>query len=81
MNDKLNSSLDDILKTSRNTRRGGRDGRRAGGGRRAEAPVGGVSKAVKQAKPANKKAAPVAPVASTGGETKLMISNLVRLLS
>jgi len=75
---KMEQSLDDILKASKTSRRG-RAGRRSGAGRPATAlaPVGGVSKATKQGKPA--KAAPTAPAASFGGETKIMVSNLVCL--
>jgi len=74
----MEQSLDDILKASKTSRRG-RAGRRSGAGRpaTAPAPVGGVSKATKQGKPT--KAAPTAPAASLGGETKIMVSNLVCL--
>ena len=76
MADKLNSSLDDILKANpRSSTRRGRGPRRSGPGRRPEAPVGGVAKTTKQAKP--NKALPTAPAAPSGGETKIMISNLV----
>ena len=76
MSDKLNSSLDDILKANpRSSTRRGRGTRRAAPGRRAEAPIGGVAKATKQTKP--NKAAPSAPAGPSGGETKIMISNLV----
>ena len=73
---KMEQSLDDILKASKTSRRG-RAGRRSGAGRpaAAPAPVGGVSKSTKQGKQA--KAAPTAPAASLGGETKIMVSNLV----
>ncbi|KAL1599642.1 RNA-binding RNA annealing protein [Paraconiothyrium brasiliense] len=74
MADKLNSSLDDILKTTRGNARRGRGNRRSGAGRTTEAPIGGVAKATKQTKP--NKAAPTAPAATSGGETKIMISNL-----
>jgi THO complex subunit 4 len=66
MADKLNSSLDDIR---------GVGNRRSGPGRTTEAPVGGVAKTTRQNKP--NKAAPAAPAAPSGGETKIMISNLV----
>lgn len=75
MADKLNSSLDDILKTTRNNNRRARGNRRSGAGRATEAPIGGVGKTTKQTKP--NKAAPTAPAAPSGGETKIMISNLV----
>jgi THO complex subunit 4 len=73
---KMEQSLDDILKASKTTRRG-RGGRRSGAGRpaAAPAPVGGVSKSTRQGKQA--KAAPTAPAAGLSGETKIMVSNLV----
>jgi THO complex subunit 4 len=74
---KMEQSLDDILKASKTSRRG-RSNRRSGAGRpaTAAAPVGGVAKSTKQAKPT--KAAPAAPAAVLGGETKIMVSNLPR---
>ncbi|CAI6334258.1 unnamed protein product [Periconia digitata] len=76
---KLNTSLDDILKTERAGRRGGRGNRRSNAGRRstggAAAPVGGVSKPTKQSKQPVK-AAPAVPTAPAGGDHKIMISNL-----
>ncbi|KAL5378755.1 hypothetical protein PMIN06_011602 [Paraphaeosphaeria minitans] len=74
MADKLNSSLDDILKTTRGNARRGRGNRRSGAGRATEAPIGGVGKTTRQTKP--NKAAPAVPAAPSGGETKIMISNL-----
>ncbi|KAF2679977.1 hypothetical protein K458DRAFT_374053 [Lentithecium fluviatile CBS 122367] len=74
--DKLNSSLDDILKTTRSSTRRGRGGRRSGAGRRtSDAPVGGVQKPTKPTKPTTK-AAPTTPAGPAGNETKIMISNL-----
>jgi len=74
--DKLNSSLDDILKTTRSSTRRGRGNRRGGPGRRAtDAPVGGVQKPA--GKPKQNKAAPITPTGPAGGETKIMVSNLV----
>lgn len=79
MSNKMELSLDEILKTSKNTtgRRGGRGARRSTGGRPAPtaAPVGGVAKSTRQNK--QSKSAPTAPAASFSGETKIMVSNLV----
>jgi len=74
---KLDQSLDDILKTRRQSTRRGRGPRRAGAGRPAatEAPIGGVHKTTKQ--PKNAKAVPTGPAAAGTGESKIMISNLV----
>lgn len=73
---KLNTSLDDILKTERAGRRG-RGGRRSNAGRRSTgaAPVGGVSKPTKQTKQPVK-TAPAVPTGPAGGDHKIMISNL-----
>lgn len=78
---KLNTSLDDILKTERAGRRG-RGGRRSNAGRRSTgaAPVGGVSKPTKQTKQPVKTTAAV-PTGPAGGDHKIMISNLVSLSS
>lgn len=77
MSNKMELSLDEILKTSKKSGGRGRGGRRSNVGRPATtaAPVGGVAKTTKQSKPA--KAAPSAPTPSLGGETKIMVSNLV----
>ncbi|KAL6168626.1 RNA-binding RNA annealing protein [Exserohilum turcicum] len=74
---KMEQSLDDILKASKTSRRG-RSTRRPGTGRpaAAPAPVGGVAKTTKQGKQA--KPAPATPAAVLGGETKIMVSNLPR---
>ena len=74
---KLDQSLDDILKTTRSSTRRGRGARRgAGRPTTTQAPVGGVHKATRQNK--QNKAVPTAPAASgAGGESKIMISNLV----
>jgi THO complex subunit 4 len=74
---KMEQSLDDILKASKGARRG-RSARRSGAGRpaAAAAPVGGVAKSTKQGNKQSKPA-PTAPAASFGGETKIMVSNLV----
>ncbi|KAI4708363.1 hypothetical protein J4E89_006987 [Alternaria sp. Ai002NY15] len=76
---KMEQSLDDILKASKTSRRG-RGARRSGAGRPAAttAPVGGVAKSTKQGNKQSKPA-PTAPAASFGGgETKIMVSNLPR---
>lgn len=76
MSNKMELSLDEILKTSKKSGGRGRGGRRSNAGRPAAstAPVGGVAKSTKQSRPA--KATPTAPAASMGGETKIMVSNL-----
>ncbi|KAF1956314.1 RNA-binding domain-containing protein [Byssothecium circinans] len=71
---KLNTSLDDILMTERAGRRG-RGARRNNAGRRSTgAPVGGVSKPTKAKQPI--KAAPTVPTGPASGDHKIMISNL-----
>jgi THO complex subunit 4 len=72
---KLDLALDDIVKSHRNTNRR-RGARRSGAGRPSDAPVGGVHKPTKQTKPTKATANP--PVHPTGGETKILISNLPR---
>ncbi|KAF2637940.1 RNA-binding domain-containing protein [Massarina eburnea CBS 473.64] len=73
---KLNTSLDDILKNERAGRRGRGAGRRNTTGRRSTgAPVGGVSKPTRQTKQPVK-AAPAIPTGPAGGDHKIMISNL-----
>ncbi|KAF2995844.1 hypothetical protein E8E13_002892 [Curvularia kusanoi] len=71
---RLDQSLESIISSRKQTARKGRGGRRPEAGRpaAAAAPVGGVKKSTKQAK--QSKAAP-AP-APSGGESKIMISNL-----
>ncbi|KAL6706506.1 RNA-binding RNA annealing protein [Coniothyrium glycines] len=76
MSNKMELSLDEILKTSKKSGGRGRGGRRSNVGRPATtaAPVGGVAKSTRQNKPA--KSTPAAPAATLGGETKIMVSNL-----
>ena len=76
---KLDQSLDDILKTRRQSTR--RPGRRVPNAAKAAttatiAPVGGVKKATKAAKPTGKATIPTGP-ASGFGESKIIVSNLV----
>ena len=75
---KMELSLDEILKTNKNTRGQGRGGRRSNPARAAAsaAPIGGVAKSTRQSKQA--KTTSSAPAATSGGETKIMVSNLVR---
>lgn len=77
MAEKLSQSLDEIV-SSRAGGRARRSQRRVAGGRSAtQAPVGGIQKSTKQTRAAIAKSAPTK--GSTGsGESKVMISNLVR---
>ncbi|KAF2189827.1 hypothetical protein K469DRAFT_562658 [Zopfia rhizophila CBS 207.26] len=72
---KLDQSLDEILKTRRQSNRRGRGRRAAAGGRpnTTEAPVGGVQKTQKPAK--GGKNVPTGP-AGGSGESKIQVSNL-----
>ena len=77
---KLDKSLDDILSTRRkNTTRRGRGRRVATATSRVTkaAPVGGVQKSTKATRSTNKGSAPSGPAAGTG-DTKIIVSNLVR---
>jgi len=74
MADKLNQSLDDILKTRRTS---GRPNRGRGGAKAAAAaptPVGGVKKVTKNNKHVAKTNVPTGP--SGSGESKISVSNL-----
>lgn len=71
----LDMSLDDVVKQNKT-----RNNRRVGRGRRvatkAKAPVGGIQKGAKATKAAA--TAPVSKTAdTTGGDTKIIVSNLV----
>ena len=82
MSGKLDQSLDEILSTRRKTAgRRGRGGRRAGNGTKAvtSAPVGGIQKNTRGAKTAPAKAALPSGPAAGSGESKIIVSNLVRL--
>ncbi|KAF1930680.1 uncharacterized protein M421DRAFT_2988 [Didymella exigua CBS 183.55] len=72
---RLDQSLESIISSRKQSTRKGRGGRRPDAGRPAAtaAPVGGVKKSTRQ--PKQPKAAPTGP-APTGGESKIMISNL-----
>ena len=73
---KLNQSLDDIVGERRQIARRGRPVRRARvGAKPVAAPVGGVRKNTKTAKPVEKVVAPSGP--SKSGEGKIIVSNLV----
>ena len=78
MSDKLNQTLDEIVKSRRAAnRRTTRPVRRTANGTKAAAPaapVGGVKKHTKSAKPAEKAPAPIVP---PSGESKINVSNLV----
>jgi len=78
MGDKLNRSLDEILKDRRQSNRRARGaGRRANGTKAAvlAAPVGGVKKTTKTTKPTDKPA--LATGSSGSGDSKIIVSNLV----
>lgn len=82
MSGKLDQSLDEILSTRRKTAgRRGRGGRRPGNGTKATtaAPVGGIQKKTRGAKTAPAKGAVPSGPAAGSGESKIIVSNLVRL--
>ena len=81
----LDKSLDEILSTRRDTTRRGRGrGSRRGGaaGRKpAAAPTGGVGKNTRSTtRPGPKASAPNGP-GSASGESKIIVSNLVSIMS
>ena len=83
MSGKLDQSLDEILSTRRKTAgRRGRGGRRVGNGTKpaTAAPVGGIHKNARGAKTAPAKGAVPSGPAAGNGESKIIVSNLVRLL-
>lgn len=84
MSGKLDQSLDEILSTRRKTagRRGGRGGRRVGTGTKAvtAAPTGGIQKNTRGAKVASAKSTVPSGPAAGNGESKVIVSNLVRVL-
>lgn len=83
MSGKLDQSLDEILSTRRKTAgRRGRAGRRVGNGTKVATatPAGGIQKNTRSAKTAPEKGAVPSGPAAGGGESKIIVSNLVRLL-
>ena len=82
MSGKLDQSLDEILSTRRKTAgRRGRGVRRAGTAKVATAaPVGGIQKTTRGAKTAPVKSAVPSGPAAGSGESKIIVSNLVRPL-
>jgi THO complex subunit 4 len=77
MSSKLDTSLDDILKTRRQTKTRGRGGRRSDVARPAPAgPVGGVGKSTRPAKQPKSAASGLAIPETTG---KILVSGLVSL--
>ena len=83
MSGKLDQSLDEILSTRRKTAgRRGRGGRRAGPATKATtaAPVGGIQKNTRGAKAATAKGAVPSGPAAGSGDSKIIVSNLVRAL-
>ena len=80
MSGKLDQSLDDILSSRPRGGRAARRGRRAvtaGTKVATPAPTGGVQKSTKATKATTKTAAPNGPAAGTG-DSKIIVSNLVR---
>lgn len=84
MSGKLDQSLDDIVKTQRTNRRGRNGGRRSGPGGAARpaaaAPVGGVAKSARAPRGPRAPAAKPAPVVPASGDSKIIVSGLVRRL-
>jgi len=83
MSSKLDQGLDEIISTNRSSRgRGrGRGGRRVASKAAPTGPVGGIRKSTRTAaKGPARPAAPTGP-ANASGESKVMVSNLVRVSS
>jgi len=80
MSGKLDQSLDDIVKTRRQTARKPGRGRGAGNAGRAPttAPIGGVSKGARGAKQPMRGSRPLVPITGSG-ESKIIVSGLVGL--
>jgi hypothetical protein len=77
MSTKLDQSLDSILAARRKNARPRRVPRKSAGAKATAPPVGGVKKATKATKKAEKS---TAPAAFPKGESKVLISNLVCVL-
>lgn len=79
MSDKLNQSLDEILKANKRANRTRPGARRSTGGKGATpaAPVGGVKKNTKGPKAAAKGNIPTGPAPKAHGDSKILVSNLV----
>ena len=80
MSEKLDQSLDEILGSRRGNARRGRGGRRVASSARTTvaAPVGGIKKNTKVGRGGPAKAAVPSGPAAGNGESKIIVSNLVR---
>ncbi|GME24885.1 rna annealing protein [Neofusicoccum parvum] len=78
MSDKLNQSLDEILKANKRANRTRPGARRAAPGKGAAtaAPIGGVKKNTKAPKAAAKPNIPTGPASKAHGDSKILVSNL-----
>lgn len=79
MSSKLDKPLDDIVSAKRQSARNRRSSQRRSTGPKVAAPVGGIQKASKPARGSAAKPAP-AKAAAAHGESKVIVSNLVRAL-
>lgn len=77
MSGKLDQSLGDIISTQRRTAGRRRSARRSGDRPAVTAPVGGIKKTTKPARPAATKPGTPAKAATITGESKIIVSNLV----
>ena len=83
MSGKLDQSLDEILSTRRKTAgRRGRGGRRTGNATKATTapPVGGIQKSTRATKTVPAKSVVPSGPSAGSGESKIIVSNLVRFL-
>ncbi|KAL1634889.1 RNA-binding RNA annealing protein [Neofusicoccum ribis] len=78
MSDKLNQSLDEILKANKRANRTRPGARRAAPGKGAAtaAPIGGIKKNTKAPKAAAKPNIPTGPASKAHGDSKILVSNL-----